>query len=374
MTAETLTQEQIDAMGSPEPTGLDVRDIPGVHTAARSGEREGWRAIRGKTWSATVATTCIGSNPFQSIMDLWRERVLGIKPVFSAFSQKAMQYGTDAEPELLAYANEWVASQKGQDPTPFFLTHGYVVDDAENPRYGATPDAFRLVPLGDEYAGTNGSPWGHLVLELAEFKTGSKDWRATPRSKPKVPQNYVDQMIWQMLVTGARRVLAVQRVVKRDRAGNVIEVLGHNAVWVPWDEKRAAALVEAVEEFADMVATGTAPMVHVDAEDQFDDEPEVTAEKARIREYLTTIADAEAALEAVQDHVDRMTAAKSELKAILQSRKAKQVSTEAAGMGATLTRSTKTGYNYALLTDKQRERIITKTPVDTLRVSPLKGE
>lgn len=364
-----LTQEDIDALGGTGPTDLDVRDIPGVHTAARSGEKEGWRAIRGKTWSATVATTCIGSNPFQSIMDLWRERVLGIKPVFSPFSQKAMQYGTDAEPELLAYANEWLAQEaaKGkEDPTPFYLTHGYVVDDAENPRYGATPDAFREVQPAE------GERYTHL--ELAEFKTGSKDWRATPRSKPKVPQNYVDQMLWQMMVTGARRVLAIQRVVKRDRAGNVIEVLAHNAVWVPWDEKRVAALVEAVEEFADMVATGTAPMVHVDAEDQFDDTPEVTAEKALIREYLTTIADAEAALATVQDHVDRMTAAKSNLKALLITRKAKQVSTEAAGMGATLTRSTKTGYNYALLTDKQRERIITKTPVDTLRVSPLKGE
>lgn len=355
MSTETLTQEQIDAMATPEPTGLVVADIPGVHTAARSGEKEGWRAIRGKTWSATTVTTIVGSNPFASRMDLWRERILGIKPVFSAFAQRIMQYGTDAEPELLEHANQHVA--KSEHPEPFTLTHGYVVDDAENPHYGCTPDAFRFVDG---------------VLELAEFKTGSKTWRKTPRSKPVVPQNYVDQMLWQMMVTGARRVLAVQRVVKRDRAGNVLEVLGHNEVWVEYDQKRIDVMLAAVAEWEEMERTGTAPMVHVSAEDSFDDTPEESAEKGRLQEALRTIGDADLALEKVAEWEKKRKDATAVVKAILATRKAQEVTTEYAGLGATLSRSTRTGYDVSMLTEKQRERIRTSTPVDTLRVNPLK--
>jgi hypothetical protein len=373
--AATLTQDDIDALATPEPTGLVVQDIPGVHTAAHSGDKEGWRAIRGRTVSATAATSMIGSNPFESQVELWKSRMEGWRKPFSAFAQRIMAYGTDAEPELLAGANEWLLDQFLEDPTPFVLTHGYVVDDADNPKRGATPDGWRLVTISHVHAdllGSEASPWGHLTLELVEFKTGSKSWQDR-NGNVKVPQNYVDQMLWQMLVTGARRVLAVQRLVKRDKSGNVIAVLGHTYTWVEWDQDRVDALIQAVDDWLEMERTLTPPMVHIDAEDSFDDSPEESALKASIQACLTTIRDAEAAIAEVQEHVDAATAAKSRLKVLLSQHRGREVSTEWAGLGAKLSRSTKTGHDLSLLPPDLVKTIQTKTPVDTLRVTPVKG-
>lgn len=371
----TLTQEDIDAMATPEPTGLVLADIPGVHTAAHSGDKEGWRAIRGKTVSATAATSMIGSNPFETQVELWKSRMEGWRKPFSAFAQRIMQYGTDAEPELLAEANAWILDQFLEDPAGFTLTHGYVVDDAEDPKWGCTPDGWRLTTLSHVHADllpAEGSPWGHKVLELVEFKTGSKSWQDR-NGNVKVPQNYVDQMQWQMLVTGAVRVLAVQRLVKRDKSGNVTAVLGHTFHWVDRDEERIAALVQAVEDWLEMERTLTPPMVHISAEDSFDDTPEESARKSAIQEALSTIKASEAALAEVQSHVDALTAAKSRLKALLAQEKGREVSTEWAGLGAKLSRSTKTGHDLSLLPPDLVKTIQTKTPVDTLRVTPVKG-
>jgi len=133
---------------------LEVRDIPGVRTIAHSDNMEEWQRVRTQVLSATAATTVMGTNPFSTVMDLWRERMEGKRPTFSQFSITVMNYGTVAEPELLEEANAHV------HPEPnFVLTHGFVVWE-EDQRFGATPDAWRLV---DD------------MLELAEFKTGSKN-------------------------------------------------------------------------------------------------------------------------------------------------------------------------------------------------------
>lgn len=361
--AEEVTQEDVDAAlaaATPTDAVVEVRDIPGVHTAAHSDKPEEWRAIRQRTLSATAATTVMGTNPFQSIMDLWRERMEGFKPTFSRFSLTIMNYGTLAEPELLEHANAFV------HPEPHFvLTHGYVLA-ADDERFGCTPDGWRFALAEGESRETGGS-----VLELVEFKTGSKNWRKTPRSKPVVPQNYVDQIQWQMMVTGAVRVLAVQRVVERDRQGNVVKIVGHNEVWVERDEKRIAALIEAVNAYLEDERNLVPPMTHVDIEDQFDDAPEVTAEKRVIRETLATIRQADAILAETRytDAVKMRADAADSLKGILARRPARQVITTDGRTGATLSRSTRNGYDVKLLTEKQRERIHTTTTVNTLRVS-----
>jgi len=64
-----------------------------------------------------------------------------------------------------------------------------------------------------------------------------------------VPPNYYDQTQWQMLVTGARRVLVIYRQVERDRQGNVVDILGHERVWVDRDEKRIAQMIDAANQW-----------------------------------------------------------------------------------------------------------------------------
>lgn len=366
-----VTQEEVDAAlveaEAAVDTVLEVRDIPGVLTIAHSDDIEEWRRVRsqGSIISATAMTTVMGTNPFSSIMDLWRERMEGKRPVFSRFSLTVMNYGTLAEPELLEEANKHV------HPEPHFvLTHGFVVW-AEDQRFGSTPDAWRFALREGESRETGGTR-----LELAEFKTGSKSWRKTPRSKPVVPANYVDQVQWQMLTTGAERVLVIYRQVKRDKQGNVVEILGHERVWVERDEKRIAKMIEAANAWLQDEADLVPPMTYVDTEDQFDDAPEVTQRKTAIREALSTIAAADSVLERTeyQNAVTQREEALATLKGIMRQESGRQVLLREGGYGATLSRSTRTGYDAKLLTEKQRERIRTTTTVESLRVTAEKGE
>lgn len=92
----TVTQEEVDAAlheaEERAEAALEVRDIPGVLTIAHSDDLEEWRRVRsqGSIISATAMTTVMGTNPFSSVMDLWRERMEGVKPVFSRFSLTVM--------------------------------------------------------------------------------------------------------------------------------------------------------------------------------------------------------------------------------------------------------------------------------------------
>lgn len=357
--AETLTQADIDAAQAEAEAAaacaVEVRDIPGLNTIAHSDDKDSWRAARERRGaiSATAITAVMGTSPFATILDLWRERMEGKRPTFSAFQQTIMLYGTMAEPELVAEANAHVAGSPS--PAPFVLTHGYV-DSLEHPGFGCTPDAWRIIDA---------------VLELAEFKTGSKSWRKTPRSKPVVPANYVDQCQWQMLVTDARRVLVVYRQVERDRQGNVTAILGHEFVWVERDEARIAKIIDAVRAYLQDEADLIPPMTYLDVEDQFDDAPERTAENAAVRDALSHLAAADAVLAE-----DRYLAAQelrasslSRLKAIMQSRKGRQVILNAGGYGATLSRTSSTSYDVSMLTAKQRERIASTTTKETLRTT-----
>jgi hypothetical protein len=83
-----------------------------------------------------------------------------------------MQHGIDREPVIAAYAK-----------SAFGLTHNtaLVVADDE-PRFGATPDL-----IGD--------------VEVGDIKTTVHDWP----SLDDVPPQYVDQILWQMRVTGRGR-------------------------------------------------------------------------------------------------------------------------------------------------------------------------
>ena len=181
---EVVTQEEVDAAlveaEAAVDTVLEVRDIPGVLTIAHSDDIEEWRRVRsqGSIISATAMTTVMGTNPFSSVMDLWRERMEGKRPVFSRFSLTVMNYGTLAEPELLAEANEHVEKNGPHETRPFVLTHGFVVWD-EDQRFGSTPDAWRLVALTAD---------GDSELELAELRRARSRGGRRPgasRSSPR---------------------------------------------------------------------------------------------------------------------------------------------------------------------------------------------
>ena len=179
-----------------------------------------------------------------------------------------------------------------------------------------------------------------------------------------------------MLTTGARRVLVIYRQVKRDKQGNVVEVLGHERIWVERDEKRIAQMIAAAEAWLQDEADLVPPMTYVDTEDQFDDAPEVTQRKMVIRECLSTIAAADSVLERTeyQNAVTQREEALATLKGIMRQESGRQVLLREGGYGATLSRSTRTGYDTKLLTEKQRERIRTTTTIESLRVTAEKGE
>ena len=130
-------------------------------------DRASWLAARqGKTVSATDVARLArgGANTWAAI----RAEKAGKG---RDFTNAAMQHGTDREPTILRFA------EKQFQVSPF----GKLIAADDEPRFICTPDA-----LGKDRVG--------------EVKTTVHDWEVVS----EVPGRYIDQVLWQMRVTGYR--------------------------------------------------------------------------------------------------------------------------------------------------------------------------
>lgn len=110
-----------------------------------------------------------------------------------------------------------------------------VIHDAD-PRWRATPDMI----------GTDGST-------LCQIKTAL--WRGEKWARGDVPKSYVDQMLWEMLVTGATvNLLAVEFYDELPDGGFVPHFLFEDPhiIAIERDDERIAALVAIAEQFQSM--------------------------------------------------------------------------------------------------------------------------
>lgn len=121
----------------------------------------------------------------------------------------------------------------------FEHNHDLWVSD-QDPRFGATPDMVLTTPHGVKYVG--------------EIKTvlAHNDWGGGA-----IPRRYMDQVQWQMLVTGAEKCLFGWEPYE-DRDGEFVAAGAMQSRWIARDEARIEQLVEITERwFAGMkMATG----------------------------------------------------------------------------------------------------------------------
>lgn len=128
------------------------------------------------------------------------------------FHNAAMQHGNDREPVVLAFA------QATFDLLP--CGDLYAADD--EPRFLATPDAIN-------------------ADEIGEVKTTVHDWEILS----DVPGRYIDQMLWQMRVTGRRR----GRLIFEPHENGVPTYPWPKHFVVEYDAARVALLEQTAMEF-----------------------------------------------------------------------------------------------------------------------------
>lgn len=128
------------------------------------------------------------------------------------FHNAAMQHGNDREPVVLTFAQ----STFGLLPCGDL----YAADD--EPRFLATPDAIN-------------------ADEIGEVKTTVHDWEILS----DVPGRYIDQMLWQMRVTGRRR----GRLIFEPHENGVPTYPWPKHFVVEYDEARVALLEQTALEF-----------------------------------------------------------------------------------------------------------------------------
>jgi putative phage-type endonuclease len=181
-------------------------------------DREAWLALRQNLVTATDVTVLIGSNPFKTKAELWLE-----KQGESTFTGNARtRIGQVLEGSLLDYASAEL---------PGTVEPGALYGHVDYPWCAATPDGLHWLD-------------GELPAAVVECKTTTA-WVDPPR--------YVlDQVQWQMFVTGATR-------------GEIVRLFGLDALdifTVDYDATRVAELFAVAHEFyTDHLLTGEGPDV-----------------------------------------------------------------------------------------------------------------
>lgn len=136
---------------------------------------QAWKLFRKEKIGASYAGTLANANPYQTCLQLWEEMLLGKdKPV-----NRAMQRGKDEEPKARDWFCKW--QQRAFDPV--------VLQSVKWPFMIASLDGFII---------ENGEP---IILEI---KTPGLDNHLLALSG-EVPEPYLWQIYFQMIVSGARK-------------------------------------------------------------------------------------------------------------------------------------------------------------------------
>lgn len=170
--------------------------------------------------TASKIAAVVGTSPCESRFSLWH-RMHGDLPPQEQTDE--MTYGHYLEPVLL----KWFADQHPElsvHPGQWFERDGWA---------GATPD---------------GMVYGRTKRDMAvvQCKTARNAWEWDNGA----PAGYIDQVLWEMYVSGARKAWLVADVAMQFREYPVT-----------WDAARVAELVAAAQEFMDSLAAGHAPKI-----------------------------------------------------------------------------------------------------------------
>lgn len=234
-------------------------------TLSTGEDRDEWLRARVGHITATKATSIAGSNPYTKLIDVWNEET---DPDYNGdhlrniYLEERAALGTEREPEIIAWATEDDAT--GGPGAPF-TPNTRLVSHPDRPGLACTPDGAKMVGK---------------KLVLIECKTTQTRW-----DQKGVPQHILDQIYFQLYVTGAVTVwLAVEFYEWKGRGKNkTSELVGTMLRPYQQDERRLAFILEKIEEFRSWVADDIAPesdiVLSAEPEVSFDDSPEEVAEK-----------------------------------------------------------------------------------------------
>lgn len=277
-------------------------------TLSTGEDRDEWLAARVPVITATQASAIAGSNPYTKLIDVWNEKTdpdYDAEHLRNSYLEERAALGTEREPEIIAWATE---DDRTGGPGAPFTPNTRLVAHPDRPGLACTPDGAKLVGK---------------KLVLIECKTTQTRW-----DQKGIPQHILDQVYFQLYVTGAVTVwLAVEFYEWKGRGKNKTPVLAGTMLQpIQQDENRLAFILDKIAEFQEWVEEGIAPesdiMLDADPGISFDDSPEDIAEKLEQAEtareldaLLTELDELEAR---VADDVARMDAIKKRIKPVIE--------------------------------------------------------
>lgn len=270
-------------------------------TLSTGEDRDEWLRARVGKFTATKVSAIAGSNPYTKLIDVYNEDTdpnYDREYLRNYYLEERAALGTEREPEIIAWATEDGITGGPNAP---FTPNARLVEHPDRPGDACTPDGAKLVGK---------------KLVLIECKTTQTRW-----DEKGVPQYILDQIIWQIHVTGAVTVwLAVEFYEWKGRGKNrVATKVGTMLKPFQQDEKRLAFLLAKVEEYKGWVADGIAPesdiILATEPVIDFDDTPEEVAEKiaqaeeaALIDAELDELDELEKRIKADADRIDEIKA------------------------------------------------------------------
>lgn len=160
--------------------------------------REDWLAARGNRIGGSDAACIIGKNPWKSNVQLFREKVGTAQPD-DLSENEAVQYGVGAEPHLRAL---------------FALDHPELIIRYQEDNLVTNDDLPFAHASLDGWVETDGAITGILEIKTATVQSG----RQMQNWENRIPDHYYCQVLWYMMVTGAKEawVQALLKITWKD--------------------------------------------------------------------------------------------------------------------------------------------------------------
>lgn len=312
-------------------------------------DRDAWLAARVPIITATQATAIAGSNPYTKLIDVWNEKTdPNYDPDYlrNVYLEERAALGTEREPEIIAWATE---DARTGGPNAPFIPNKRLVGNPKIPGLGCTPDGAKKV--------------GRKLI-LIECKATQQRW-----DQVGVPQHILDQVYFQLYVTGAFTVwLAVEFYEWSGRGKNKVATrVGTMLMPIQQNQKRLDFILGKIEEFQRWRAEDIAPesdvILDADPVFSFDDTPEEIAEKEaqaaeahRIDALLDELAKVQEEAKPLTERIDQI---KAEVGNVTKQYEGRRVHLVGHRMIAKLTRFHRTSVDTKKLDPKILEEITT---------------
>lgn len=201
--------------------------------------REEWLEKRADRIGGSDAACILGKNPWRSNVDLFREKVGAVKPQ-DISNEAAVMYGTKAEPLLREL---------------FKLDHPELnICYAENNMFTADEYPFAHASLDGWWDD------GMEICGILEIKTATiNNARQMREWDGRIPMHYYCQVLWYMMVTGARTAW-VKALLKQNKANGLEETIRQYKIdRVPQVEQEIRILANEGQRFYEAIQNRKEP-------------------------------------------------------------------------------------------------------------------